>query len=536
MQRILSVWPSGSGLLFEVDGRGDLVVDVDVDGRRVWSFRHAGVQATPKEMPAGARPAGLRFQEWPAVLAPRLRGTFSLRLRPSGADQGAEATVSLDGSPDPLELIDRHGRPLVVNKWGRLGHAIADAAPGMVDRMLDHMDEIRTLLQELLGPVVYVTGGTLLGPVRENGRVLPHDDDADLAYLSSATHPADMALESFEVGRVLRDAGFEVVRLSVGHLQIQFWHEGRPDHYVDVFPGFLMDGLWLQPFAIRTEASREDLLPPSTVLVEGRPEPAPRKPEVMLRALFGDGWGTPDPSFVFDLPATTGDRFYGWLADYNAEREDWDDVFRLSPPATPDGDEPVSAFGRWVHEQTPERFRLLELGSGAGSDALALAGMGRSVRAFDYSRYAVEEARARLGNRPLDVSFEMLNLLDTRQVIRLGAELASTGSSWTVLGRRLLNAVENRGRDNVFRLCSMLLRDGGGPDGAAHFDVVGDHQYPGIPHYRHVSVEQIVAEAAAHGLALEEVVPRMEPLRWFGAAEERVVSMYRMSFRRRLSR
>jgi hypothetical protein len=534
--QIRQVWPSRSGLLYEVSQDGDLVVDVEIDGRRVWSFRQEGSDVPADLIPDGVSPEGLRFQPWPPVLVPRLRGAFRVHVRPSGSGQGAESSVRFDSSSEPPELADLYGRPLVVNKWGRLGHAIADAAPGMVERMLDHMDELRLLLERQLGPIVFVTCGTLLGPVREDGRLLMHDDDADLAYLSRHSHPADVALESFEVGRMLRAEGYEVVRLSVGHLQIHFAHEGVPDHYVDVFPGFMLDGFWLQPFAVRVEASREELLPTTTVMIEGRAEPAPGRPESTLVALYGDGWREPDPSFTFEVPASTAERFYGWFADYNAEREDWDDVFRLSPPAAPGGEEPISAFGRWVHERTPERFRLLELGSGGGADALALAGMGRSVRALDYSRYAVEQARARLGDRPLDVSFEVLNLLDTRQVIRLGAELASTGSSWTVLGRRLLNAVEDRGRENVFRLCSMLLRDGSGPAGAAHFDVVVDHRYAGIPHYRHVSVEQIVAEAAAHGLVLEEAVPRMESLRWFGAAEEQVVSMYRMSFRRRPSR
>jgi SAM-dependent methyltransferase len=302
-----------------------------------------------------------------------------------------------------------------------------------------------------------------------------------------------------------------------------------PDHYVDVFTGFLLDGCWYQHFALRTQAGREDVLPPSTVTVEGREEPAPQRPELMLEATFGPGWRTPDPSFVFRLPAATGDRFYGWFADYNVEREDWDDglVLSLRDPA----DEPVamSAFASWVHERAKQGSALLELGCGMGSDALGLAEAGHTVRAVDFSRYAVDAARARLAGRDLDVSFEILNLLDSRQVIRLGAELASSPRSWTVLGRRLVNALEDRGRQNVFRLCSMLLRDGG----SAYFDVVTDHGYAGIPAHRHVTVDQIVTEAARHRLVLEEAEPRLELLRWFWPANEQIVPMQRLTFRRR---
>ncbi|WP_346620002.1 class I SAM-dependent methyltransferase [Blastococcus montanus] len=530
---ILQLWPTPSGLFYRIDGPGAEVLDVDLDGRRVFSFRAAPAGDVPDDVPAELRysghgPGDLRFEPWPPALRPRLQGTFRVQLRVSGAEDGPEATVSLDGGRGPLELVDHYGRPLVVNKWGRLGQAFADAAPGMVDRMLDHMTAIRELLESELGPVVYVTCGTLLGPVRE-GRLLPHDDDADLAYLSRHEHPADVALESFAVGRLLSAAGYEVVRLSVGHLQVVFSHEGRPDHYVDVFPGFVLGEHWLQHFMVRTPARREDLLPPSTVEVAGRQEPAPRDQELVLRAVYGEGWRTPDPAFAFRVPESTGERFYGWFADYNVEREQWDDLVLLAPPGEFGHDREPSAFARCVHERTPADSAVLELGSGVGTDALALASLGRTVRAYDFSRYAVAEARSRLAGADLPVTFEVQNLLDVRTVVRLGAELAAAPESWTVMGRRLLNAVEDRGRDNLFRLCWMLLR----PSGRAFFDLVADHGYAGIPPYRHLAVEQVAAEAGRHRLVLEEVESRLEPLRWFGAAEEQIVPMYRLTFRRR---
>lgn len=550
MQRILKVWPSRTGLLYQVgphqEGQGrhggapgeSPVLDVDVDDRRIWSFRQDDA-TTPDPAVidlalADREPldrATLRFQPWPPALLPRLSGRFRLRLRPSGGVDGAEVTVSLDGGIEPPALVDRFGRPLVVNKWGRLGCAIADADAGMVDRMLDHMDQIRGLLEQHLGPVVYVTGGTLLGPVRE-GRLLPHDDDADLAYLSRHTHPADVAVENFEIGRLLRDAGYDVLRLSVGHLQVVFSHQGVPDHYVDVFAGFLMDGWWMQHFPVRVPATRDDLVPPVSVLVEGRPEPATREPELALRAIYGDGWRQPDPSFAFTVPSSTGDRFYGWWADYNVEREDWEDVVLLTGPDHRIPDDPTG-FARWAHEHTPATSAILELGCGPGTDALALADLGRSVHALDFSRYAIDLARARAARRGSAVDFELLNLLDTRAVIALGARLASDPREWTVIGRRLLNALEDRGRDNLFRLCAMLLRVPHDRTGGARFDVVADHGYAGIAPYRHLHLDELVTEAGAHGLVLEEAEPRWESLRWFSAADELVVQVHRLTFRRR---
>jgi SAM-dependent methyltransferase len=531
MTQILSVRVSMSGILYEVDAPGEeLTLDLDMDGRRVWSFRSRNTPPPDHLIPAGASPDAMRFEQWPPSVVPFLTGRSRVRLRPSGSDSGAEATVVFGNSTEPVRLVDRHGRMLVVNKWGRLGRALADAPPGMVERMLDHMDQIRILLEKHLGPIVFVTGGTLLGPVRENGRLLPHDDDADLAYLSNYSHPADVAMESFEVGRMLREAGFDVLRLSVGHLQVLFSHQGVPDHYVDVFPGFLMDGFWLQHFAIRIEATRDQILPPSTVLVAGRAEPATRDQELTLQALYGPGWRQPDPSFVFDIPASTGDRFYGWFGDYNVEREDWEDVHLLRPPGVR-ADTALSAFGEWVHDRAPHDAPLLELGCGAGSDALALSALGRRVHAVDFSRYALAAATEQPGPRDGDVEFELLNLLDTRPVLRLGARLAATEGNWSVFGRRLLNALEDRGRDNVFRLAGMLLRRGG----RAYFDVVADREFAGIAPHRHLTVDGLVAEAARRRLVLHEVEPRSELLSWFGSAVEQVVPLHRMTFRWRTS-
>jgi SAM-dependent methyltransferase len=538
MSSILDVWPTDTGLVYRVEGPGERVVDVDLDRRRVWSFRETDATVPDELRPEGVPSEQLRFQPWPTLLRQRLTGRFEVALRETGTQDGPAATVALDESDAPLQLADVYGRPLVVNKWGRLGHALGDAPDGLVDRMLDSMDRIRELLEQHLGPRVYVTGGSLLGPVREDGHVLPHDDDADLAYLSTHTHPLDVALESFEIGRLLRAAGHDVVRLSVGHLQVHVSHDGIPDHYVDVFPGFLFDGHWYQHFAIRAEADEDELLPPSTVMVEGREEPAPRRPERMLEELFGSGWRVPDPSYAFDIPAATGERFYGWFADYNVERELWEDVLLLRPPgATVRAPAQLSAFAAWVHRVAPAGSGVVDLGCGIGTDALGLAAEGRPVHALDFSRHAISAARERLAARgqengsPLDVTFEVLNLLDTRAVIRLGAQLASQGRPWTLFGRRLLNALEDRGRENLFRLCSMLLRQGT----AAHFDIVADQTYTAIPSYRHLTVAEVAEEAAGHGLALAEAVTGIEPMTWFDAPDEQLVTTCRMTFRRSTS-
>ncbi|MGY1719535.1 hypothetical protein ACI8AG_10880 [Blastococcus sp. SYSU DS0552] len=105
----------------------------------------------------------------------------------SGTGTGPKATVGLDSGTGPLDLVDQYGSPRWSAGGAGWGQTFADAAPGPVERMRDPMTAIRGLLDFELGPVVSVTGGTLLRPVRA-GRPLPHDD-ADLAYLSRDEFP-----------------------------------------------------------------------------------------------------------------------------------------------------------------------------------------------------------------------------------------------------------------------------------------------------------------------------------------------------------
>jgi hypothetical protein len=93
----------------------------------------------------------------------------------------------------------------------------------------------------------------------------------------------------------------------------------------------------------------------------------------------------------------------------------------------------------------------------------------------------------------------------------------------------LLNALSGGGRDNVFRLSSMLLRRGG----AAHFDVVTDADYTGVPAWLRPTLDDLRREGARHGLVLDEASRRIEPMTWIGAPEEQLVELTRTTWRRR---
>jgi SAM-dependent methyltransferase len=477
------------------------VVDLLLDDRRIWSFRMEDAAPEPEVSP------GLFRLEWPRALQPYLVGVGTFTLCPTDDDRATlTATGRFAGSDAPLRFEDPYGMGLIVTKFGRIGQALSDYDPGIITRLLDHLDQVRDTVAERTGLDVYIMGGTLLGPYRD-GRILPYDDDADLGYLSRHSHPVDVVREAFHVGRQLCAAGLEAVRLSGGHVQVNFTHEGRPDAYVDVFTGWVDDfGWWQHTFAVRTRARRDQVVPTITLDVEGRPEPAPREPEIMLEANYGPGWKVPDPSFRFDIPQDTQNRFWAYFGDHGMDRPLWEDHYRYDVVGdrVPLGSTP-SDYARWLAERLDPDSPVLELGAGRGHDSLWLARMGHRVEALDYVRGPMTQAASAAVEQGLQASFRTLNLYDLRRGLALGAEIAARREPVVVYGRGLLGTLWDTGRPQLLRLLSMVLRSGG----RAYLDVprvsLAVDPGTGVPLHRAVSLDVLAAEMAPYGLAVDEL-------------------------------
>src|SRR4051794_30138768 len=186
------------------------VVDVLLEGFRTVSFR----------LPEAV--SGAVTLEWPPSLAAALDGRADVQVRDSVTHRVlASAEVSFGPADQRLDLRDADGRWLSVNKWGRLKPSFdgTDAGP-VQEQLLRRVDEAIADLREF-GVEPFVCYGTLLGLVRD-GRLIAHDDDADLAYLSAHEHPADVVRESYAIERHLRQKGLPVFRHSAGHIQLHF--------------------------------------------------------------------------------------------------------------------------------------------------------------------------------------------------------------------------------------------------------------------------------------------------------------------------
>lgn len=441
---------------------------VFLGGRRLWTFR---VEAGHWDAGTGTFDVG-----WPTALVPHLSGVGAARLEIRATPDTpalyiAEGTLDFGGGTKELQLLDPlTGSELVVNKWGRLAKSFEAADEPLQREVMKSADRLMSLLKESLGLNLFLTGGTLLGIVRD-GKLISSDDDADLAYVSKHENPSDIVLESYKVERLLTENGLTTVRHSSGHLQVMFGGATYNDaYYVDIFTYFVTDGWFYGTFHARAKAEDVTVLPLGTVVHHGLELAVPANTDQMLAAIYGPGWRTPDPAFQFFTPESAGRRFYWWLNHFDQFREDWEDFHRgqLSEKSQP----APSALSRWLAAELEPDSAVLELGCGLGGDAVALATAGHRVLAVDYSRPAVAHGSAHADSQrdaaspslKLDVRFEVANansIRDMAVTLKGAAELAGPGVPVSVVSRNLFDNLHYLGRDNALEVISHLLSRGG---------------------------------------------------------------------------
>jgi hypothetical protein len=158
----------------------------------------------------------------------------------------------------------------------------------------------------------WVAYGTLLGLVRE-GRLLPHDNDIDLAVIDGA--------DPLRIAEALERRGLHRVREET-------WR-GRPSKQKFLYGEVLLDVFYLHPrgegWIDHNLFSRHSIVrgahPPVEVVTRrlaGLDLPVPAETEAYLRYLYGEGWCRPAKAWVWYFSAANAEllmdfRDLGWL-------------------------------------------------------------------------------------------------------------------------------------------------------------------------------------------------------------------------------
>lgn len=470
--------------------------------RPIWSV-HSGEGAR--------RGPGCCVIDWPPALAGRLSGWARLSVLQDGTPLCPTARVTFDDSPHQFSLEEPGtGMPQIINKWGRIARNFEGRRAYLIDEALDEACRLVEWMRGR-GQELFVTGGTLLGPVRD-GRVMPGDDDVDLAYLSRHENPSDIALEGFELERDLRAQGYETVRHSAGHLQLLFpGADGTDRFYLDIFTYFNVGGWFHGTFHARERTEDVTIFPLRNLSINGRELPAPAEPEQMLAAIYGPGWHTPDPAFRFVTPPPARRRYDTWLGGLDWDRENWEDHHRalLRAEGGHGAGHTPSAWAEELARGLPPGSRILELGCGLGGDARHFSEQGHHVVAVDYSRPAIEHLRGQQAGAG-SLEFRRVNLNALRETAPLARLVKEGRGPLHVYARLLLNSLDWQGRENTLALVRQLLRNQGRA-AAAFLEVqVGESEaaFPDCRFYAPMNVADLKASLAELGLETEDVPPQ----------------------------
>lgn len=450
----LTVDDRGIHLPGAADVAADVPIDVRFGAHRVWSFTasHDGSQVADGVLVA-----------WPAGLRARLDGVAQVTVVPhAGGAPLFCGAVRFGTSTAPLELVDDAGHALSVDKGGRLQRTFDRMDDDARRVLVEAAHRVLVDLTEKCGLDTYLAYGCLLGAVRD-GRMIGHDSDADVAWLSRHTHPFDIIRESRAAEQTMRGLGWQVARLSAANFKVWVPLPTGKRAGVDVFGSFHIGDRFHITGSLRGTLRRETVLPFGKVTLEGVEFPAPRDVEAFLAYTYGPGWRVPDPAFHFGHPPEHTRAMSQWWRGSRTRLAHWQS-FYTSPASRRVPHEP-SAFAHWVAARIEPGSRIVELGSGTGRDAFWLADQGFRVTASDFCTAArnqvqtVTDRRKAEGRAPVRV--RLINLESPYNVLTRGAQLAHAPGAKHVYARLLVDALTAQGRPALWRFCSMVGRSGG---------------------------------------------------------------------------
>lgn len=420
------------------------------DGRRIWSF-DAARDTVVRD--------GDRVVRWPGALRRYLNGRAHIELREHASGRVVYSQdVSFGKNDGPIVVKDAQGYDLAVDHHGFLKSAFVQTPDSTRQQIVEALNHVLTDLREVGGLNAFLAFGCLLGAVRD-GKLIGHDGDADLAYISDYSHPFDVLRESWRAEQAMRDHGWRTVRQGGSVFKVLLDVRDGYRLGIDIFASFHLDGTYYLTAAGCGQLDRSAIEPLSKVSLEGHEVLAPGDVEAFLAFTYGPNWRIPDPSFEYELPPAFTRRFSTWFAGARPRWGYWHAFYGG------DGHEDVppgpSQFAAWVHRYVEPDCSIGDVGAGTGRDAVWLAQQGHDVVALDFADSSMELIERRATDEGVPLRLRLLNLNDMRSTLIEGARLAHESAYSHLYARMLLDALEPVARRRFWRLASMSQRRGG---------------------------------------------------------------------------
>ena len=424
-------------------------LDIKFGGHRVWSFtaKHDGHKLGPAVL-----------VRWPKPLAARLDGIAEIEVVPhNGGGALFTGSVRFGDSKEPLLLVDDLGNPLSLDKGGRMQRTFEDYAGDARSELISAAHRVLEDLRDECGLQAYLCYGGLLGAAR-SGKMIGHDSDLDLAYLSAYTHPFDIIGECRAAERKMASLGWQVIRMSAANFKIWVPLPSGKRAGVDVFGSFHINDTFNITGSLTGQLERDAIVPFGEIELEGVTFPAPADVPRFLEFTYGPGWKVPDPAFHFGHPPANVRRMSHWFRGTRTRLPHWQEFYKGPHRQVPTG---PSLFAQWVTERVEPKDRFVELGSGTGRDAIWLTSQGYPTIGSDFCGAARTAAGQATREAGLRIRYRPINPESLYSVLTTAARFAQEPYPRHIYARGLIDAMAPSGRLGLWRFCAIAGRRGG---------------------------------------------------------------------------
>ena len=389
----------------------------------------------------------------------------------------------------------------IINQWGSSVRPFSAYENKEKKSLVAETSMLIREIKRQLGIDCMLSYGGLLGAVRD-GRLIPNDFDIDVVFISKESNPTQILKICGDLISFLRKCGYDVQADTNGQFKAIRRENGKLLFVIEFFAAWIDGDKFFQYFGVRGALIADKIFPLNFISLEGESIAAPCQPEVLLAAIYGSNWQTPDPTFRYELTAKNWEPFK--FLFFNGNKSFWETYYEKSAQNQVFVTRP-SQFTSFFMDNSVPGSSVLEFGCGNGRDGLYLATMGYDMTLVDYSTAAIQICHKEAEKRSLSVRAETLNISDISSAIDFVN--ANSGRFGYIYTRFFLHAINELSEWNFFNLANVVLQPGGYIFAEYRSSGGEPYQYENGQHYRRlISEDEICRSAAVTGFLVDYIV------------------------------